>query len=80
MKVTEKEREKVIVSVKKDNTAVNSGNLTAKSDEELIDRLENLLDADPDEEESDSDHINYRKEIMVIEAELEYRRKYGASK
>ncbi|MCX6760996.1 MAG: hypothetical protein NTZ84_02765 [Candidatus Nealsonbacteria bacterium] len=77
---TENERERVLVFVKKDNTAVSSGNLTTKSGEELLDRLEDLLDADPDEEESGNDHINYQKEIKVIEAELEHRRKYGASK
>lgn len=56
------------------------GNLTEKADKELFDRLEDLLDADPEQEDSEDDFINCQKEIKVIESELEYRRKYGASK
>jgi hypothetical protein len=56
------------------------GNLTETADKELFERLEGLLDADPEEEDSEGDFINCQKEIKVIENELNYRRQYGASK
>jgi ABC-type Zn uptake system ZnuABC Zn-binding protein ZnuA len=59
---------------------VSSGDLTTLTDEQLHDRLEELLDADPNEEESGDDFINCQKEIKVIEAELEHRRQYGTSR
>jgi hypothetical protein len=57
-----------------------TGDLTVMTDKQLIDRLEGLHDAVPEEEESANDFLNHQKEIKIIEAELEYRRKYGTSK
>lgn len=47
-----------------------SGNLTEMSDETLKNRLADLLDADPDDEDSDEAFTNCQIEISAIEAEL----------
>lgn len=59
---------------------ISSRDLTTITEEQLLERLEELYDAVPEEEESENDFIRHQKEIKVIEAELEYRRKYGAPK
>lgn len=56
-----------------------SRDLTKLSTEELESRLEELSDADP-EEESEDDFRNCQKEIILIERELEFRKRYGAQK
>lgn len=72
------ERQKQPIPGTDDKSA--SEDLTAITDKQLDDRLEGLHDAVPEEEESANDFLNHQKEIKVIEAELEYRRKYGTSK
>lgn len=47
-----------------------SGNLAGIPKEQLLARLEELLDADPDEEDSDEAFTNCQNEISAIEAEL----------
>lgn len=57
-----------------------SRDLTTMTDNQLHERLEELFDADPEEEDSSNDFLIIRREIKVIEKELEYRRLYGTPK
>ena len=57
-----------------------SGKLTDMSDEALKGRLAELLDADPEDEDSDEAFMNCQNEITAIEAELQWRHGRGISK
>lgn len=54
--------------------------LTKMTDDQLIDMLDNLFNANPDEEDLEGDFRNHQKRIKVIETEQEWRRNYGAPK
>jgi 5-methylthioribose kinase len=80
METTEKKKRFLLGIADMEVITVGSKDLTIMTNDQLCDRLEELLNADPKEEDSNNDFLIIQNEIKVIENELEYRRLYGASK